>query len=164
MSSYLTQLALTSHGLVVLAASSATKTSTNSTTPFLILIGVVLLVYFFVFRGRNQQRRRATQDAQSVTVGDEVMLTSGIIGRITELDGDRASIEIAPDIEIEVVRRAIAQRVPPVEPAEESDDAPGDGYSEAPYAHNDLADGDDEDNGDEPEDTSDGTSQAEEEK
>jgi preprotein translocase subunit YajC len=108
MSSHISQLALTFHGL--LATTSKTKSSGSSATLF-ILIGFAILLYFLVFRGRNAKRRQAQQQAQAVNIGDEVMLTSGIIGRVTEIDGDRASIEIAPDIEIEVIRRAIAQRM-----------------------------------------------------
>ena len=39
------------------------------------------------------------------------MLTSGIIGRVEGFVGDRAKIEIAPGMAIEVVRQAVAQRV-----------------------------------------------------
>ena len=39
------------------------------------------------------------------------MLTSGIIGRVEGFVGDRARIEIAPGMVIEVVRQAVAQRI-----------------------------------------------------
>ena len=39
------------------------------------------------------------------------MLSSGIIGRVEGFVGDRARIEIAPGMVIEVMRQAVSQRV-----------------------------------------------------
>ena len=66
-----------------------------------------------LIRPRNQRRQRQQQVSKQIAVGDTVMLTSGIIGRVEGFVGDRAKIEIAPGMTIEVVRQAVAQRVDP---------------------------------------------------
>jgi preprotein translocase subunit YajC len=43
--------------------------------------------------------------------GDEVMTTSGIYGRITELGDADAQLEIAPKLTIRIARGAIGMRV-----------------------------------------------------
>lgn len=43
----------------------------------------------------------------ALTVGDEVMLTSGVFGTLVELLEDRVSIEIAPGVVIHVARGAV---------------------------------------------------------
>jgi preprotein translocase subunit YajC len=118
MSAYSAQLAVTLHGLLANTSKTSTKTPTSSSAPLLILLGIFVIAYFFFFRNRNQQRRKQMMDAKQVEVGDEVMLTSGIIGRITAISGDRANVEIAPDIEIEVVRAAIGRKLTPTESEE----------------------------------------------
>lgn len=143
MSPNLISFGLTFHGVL-----ATTKSAPKTNDSFLfILIGMAILVYIFVFRGKNQQRKRVVQQGKDVNIGDEVMLTSGIIGRITEIEGDRASIEIAPDIEIEVVRRAIAQRIDT--PPDDDYDAP-DAILAEPYGDDagDDHDGDDHDGDD----------------
>jgi len=106
MSPYLNQVGLVFHGLG-LAATTTKKTSSSSTT-LLLLVGFGLLLYLFVLRPRSQRMRKAQQQNREANVGDEVMLASGIIGRVTGIEGDRATLEIAPEIEIEIVRRAIS--------------------------------------------------------
>lgn len=132
MSPHLNQVALIFHGLV-LAASSKTTTKSSSSATLLLLIGLALLVYLFVLRPRSQRMRRAQQQTQGAGVGDEVMLASGIIGRVTSFEGDRATIEIAPEIEIEIVRRAISSVLVKAE-EEMSFDVPPDPGSDA-YLH-----------------------------
>ena len=41
-------------------------------------------------------------------VGDEVLTVGGIYGTIAQLDDDRVTVEIAPKLEVQVSRRAIA--------------------------------------------------------
>jgi hypothetical protein len=77
-------------------------------------------------------------------IGDEVMLTSGIIGRVTTIDGDRATIEIAPEIEVEVVVRAIGQVLVTAD-AELSLDVPPDPGHDASDDDDEEYDEDDDD-------------------
>lgn len=152
MSPHLIQTGLTLHDSVLGDVLGAAKKSSSSAT-FLIFIGIIIVLYLVVLRPQSQKRKRAVQQGQTVDVGDEVMLSSGIIGRVTELEGDRASIEIAPDIEIEVVRRAIAQRLTQAEPTETSTIVPPDPglEGEDDYAH--ASDDSDEEHTDAPGDT-----------
>jgi len=47
----------------------------------------------------------------AVQVGEEVMTTAGIFGRVTDLDGDVVSIEISPGVVMRVARAAIGRRM-----------------------------------------------------
>ena len=67
-----------------------------------------LLIYLIVVR---PQKRRQTQQQQmlgDLRVGDEVLTAGGIYGTILELDEDQVTVEIAPNTEVRVSRRAIA--------------------------------------------------------
>ncbi len=149
MSPYLKQMSLVAHGLML---ATATKSKSGSSATLLLLVGFGLLVYLFVLRPRSQKMRKAQQQNRAVDVGDEVMLTSGIIGRVTGLDGDRATVEIAPEIEVEVIRRAIGQVLDKAEEQyslEVPPDPGSDEQSNDDYANGDLGheshDGDDTD-------------------
>ena len=100
-------------------AATAKKTTSSATTSILFLVVIVGIGYFLLIRPQRQRARKAQQQKEAASVGDEVMLTSGIFGRVTGIEGDRANIEIAPDIEIEVVTRAIAQTITPTDIASE---------------------------------------------
>lgn len=76
-----------------------------------LLVPLALLALMWVVLILPQQRRvrrhRAFVDALSI--GDEVVTTSGMYGTVTELDGEQARLRIAPDVEITVARLAIGR-------------------------------------------------------
>lgn len=49
----------------------------------------------------------------ALSVGDEVMLTSGVYGTLVELTEDRVHVEIAPGVVIHVARGAVGSVVQP---------------------------------------------------
>jgi preprotein translocase subunit YajC len=93
---------------------------------FLIIIVAFLLLWLIVVR---PQRRRQSQQQQmlgELHVGDEVLTAGGIYGTIAQLGEDQVTLEIAPNTEVKVARRAIAgvTREPEPEESEEPEDAP----------------------------------------
>jgi preprotein translocase subunit YajC len=74
---------------------------------FIIIIAFLLLYLLFV---RPQKRRQSEQQQMisELRVGDEVLTAGGIYGTIAQLDDDRVTVEIAPNLEVQVSRRAIA--------------------------------------------------------
>ena len=62
-----------------------------------------------------QQRRVRAHQAVVAALheGDEVMTTSGILGTIKTIDGDVLRVEVAPDVELRVVKGAVARRRSP---------------------------------------------------
>ena len=96
---------------------------------FLILIVIFGAVWLlFVLPAR---RRRASHSAmqETIVVGDDVITAGGIHGTVRELVDDLVHVEIAPDVVVQVDRRAIAavarevevEVEPEVEPEVESD-------------------------------------------
>lgn len=75
---------------------------------FLILLLPLLLLGFLVLS--NRRRVRDQQQVQaSLTVGQDIMTSSGIFGRITSLEDSAATVEIAPGVHVRVDRRAITR-------------------------------------------------------
>ena len=101
---------------------AAAKKSTGGTTTLIFFVllnfslGLVSVTlfgvgYMFLIRPQRQRRQRQLQAGKQISVGDKVMLSSGIIGRVEGFVGDHARIEIAPGTVIEVIRAAVSQRV-----------------------------------------------------
>ncbi len=85
---------------------------------FLIIIVAFLLLWLIVVR---PQRKRQTQQQHMVSelqVGDEVLTAGGIYGTISHLEEDRVTVKIAPTLEVQVARRAIAGVTREPEPGE----------------------------------------------
>src|SRR5688572_18140758 len=60
-----------------------------------------------------QQRRVKAHQALVATLqeGDDVVLTAGIFGRITDLGPEEMLVEVAPSVEIRVARMAVLRLV-----------------------------------------------------
>jgi len=85
----------------------------------LLLLGVV----FYVLLVRPEQKRRKEHDqlVAALKRNDQVVLASGIHGRVTTLGEKVVRVEIAPKVEVQVDRTAIqtVQRAAaPAEPRE----------------------------------------------
>ena len=80
----------------------------------LAIVWLVLMAgVFYLLLWRPQQRRMAaTRSLQGhLEIGDDVMTTSGIFGKIVELGDDELRLEIAPGTVVRVARGAIGERL-----------------------------------------------------
>lgn len=81
------------------------------------LVGIALLFWLLVIRPASRRTRELSRMQSALSVGDEVMLTSGVYGTLRELHDDRVAVEIAAGVVIHVARGAVGTVVP-AEPGE----------------------------------------------
>ena len=77
-------------------------------TVFPILI-FFLAFWFLVIRPARKRQQDMSRIQNSVSVGSEVMLSSGIFGTVVSLGDDTVTLQVAPDTEIKVARQAVAR-------------------------------------------------------
>jgi preprotein translocase subunit YajC len=94
-------------------------------------VGLIVIVVTFglmwVLLILPQQRRvRAHQAVVSkLSVGDEVMTTSGIYGTVLEMDDEAIQLKVAEGVVLKVARGAVASTVTPVDPSAAGDTSDG---------------------------------------
>jgi preprotein translocase subunit YajC len=78
-----------------------------------VVLFAVMIGAFYLLLWRPQQRRMAAiRELQSrLEVGDQVMTTAGIHGRIVALADETVELEIAPSTVVRIARGAIAQHL-----------------------------------------------------
>ena len=134
--------ALLAHPALTGLVLAATKKSSGSPV-FFILIVVMLGVYLLWLRPQRRRQQAAAQSQRQADVGDEVVTSAGIYGRVVAIDGDRVSVEVAPGMTIDIARRALGQRIDPIVIDDEppAGDEPGTGFGQPGYdGHDDLDD------------------------
>ena len=98
---------------------------------FIIVIGFLLIYLLFV---RPQKRRQTEQQrlTDDLRIGDEVLTVGGIYGTVSQVEDDQVTVEIAPQTEVRVARRAIAgvTREPEEDETEEADETEEPGEAE----------------------------------
>ena len=83
---------------------------------------VLLIVFMFMTQRRRQREVKAVQS--SLTIGDEVTTTSGLLGRIVALDERIATLEVSPGVQVRFDRRALAGPAPTAAPQDAPEDGP----------------------------------------
>jgi preprotein translocase subunit YajC len=110
---------------VLLAASDGdTKAAGGGILQFAFLPLMLLAGYFLIIRPNSRKRKEALALQSALEVGDEVITTSGIIGKITGEDGPtRFWLEIDDDVQVRIARGFIQGRIAAESAADESDAA-----------------------------------------
>jgi preprotein translocase subunit YajC len=71
------------------------------------LVGIALLFWLFIIRPASRRQKELGRMQSSLSVGDEVVLTSGIYGVINALEDDHVLIQVADGVVIKAARGAI---------------------------------------------------------
>lgn len=93
-----------------LAAKSSS--SGSSFLPLLIIIVLFGLFYVTIIRPQRNKQRAAQQTQRQVVPGQRVRTTAGIYGTVVSGDDRDVVVEIAPGVQITMLRRGIMDVVP----------------------------------------------------
>ena len=75
-------------------------------------LGLIVVFYFFLIRPQMKRQKEHKALVEGLQKGDEVQTEGGIMGKITGLGDNFATIEIAEGIEIKVRRSAVGAVMP----------------------------------------------------
>jgi preprotein translocase subunit YajC len=92
------------------------------------LVGIALLFWLFIIRPASRRQRELGRMQSSLSVGDEILLTSGVYGTVRLLEDDHLLLEVAPGVTIKVARGAVGTIVNKIDEPEHpavNDDEPG---------------------------------------
>ncbi|HEY8523419.1 MAG TPA: preprotein translocase subunit YajC [Acidimicrobiales bacterium] len=81
---------------------------------FVLVASFGLLWVLFIWPRQRQVRAHQLLVA-SLEVGDEVILSAGIYGRIVAMEDDDVWVTVAPGVDLHVARQAVLRRVEPVD-------------------------------------------------
>ncbi len=93
-------------------AQAAASTPGGEFMTFLPMIAIFVVFYFLLIRPQQKRAKETKAMLAALQKGDEVITAGGVVGRISKLTDQYATVEVAPTIEISVQRAAIAQLLP----------------------------------------------------
>lgn len=96
----------------LVAVAAATKSSSSSFLPLLIIVVLFGLFYVAIIRPQRNRQRQAAQTQNQVVPGQRVRTTAGIYGTVVSGDDRDIVVEIAPGVQITMLRRAVMEVVP----------------------------------------------------
>jgi len=97
---------------IAAAPDAAAGSQTGGLASFLPLIILFAVFYFLLIRPQSKRAKEHKNMVASLAKGDEVVTNGGILGTITDIDDNYATLEIANNVEIKVQRPSISTLVP----------------------------------------------------
>jgi preprotein translocase subunit YajC len=82
---------------------------------------IVVVFYFLLIRPQQQQRKRHMDLVAALKKGDVIVTQGGLIGKVKSVADDEVRVELAPNVEVRVVRAAIGEVRSPSSPAPAND-------------------------------------------
>jgi preprotein translocase subunit YajC len=76
------------------------------------LIGLFVLFYFIAIRPQRKRQKEHTEMVAALNKGDEVITSSGILGRITRIDDNFVVLQVADNVELKFQRSYIGAVLP----------------------------------------------------
>ena len=95
--------------------------SQQASTLILVLLMVVAF-YFLILRPQKKRQQAMQKTMRELQPGDRVLLGSGLFGTLVSLGDKQAVMEIAPGVELTVLKQAIVRRATEADEDAEYDD------------------------------------------
>jgi preprotein translocase subunit YajC len=91
---------------------AAVDTGSNMLSQGLMLAAFVAIFYFFIIKPQNKRAKAQRELITQITVGDEVMTTGGILGRIQRVSDNYFVLAVSQGVELTVQKQAVAGVLP----------------------------------------------------
>ena len=78
----------------------------------LFLVGLFALFYFIAIRPQRKRQKEHTEMVSALNKGDEVVTTSGILGKINRLEDNFVVLQVADNVELKFQRSSINAVLP----------------------------------------------------
>lgn len=94
------------------AQAAAPAQSEGSFMTLLPLIGIFVIFYLLLIRPQSKRAKEQKLMIEALQKGDEVITSGGNLGKITNVSESYVIVEIAPTIEVTIVKTAIQTLLP----------------------------------------------------
>ncbi len=81
------------------------------------IIVMFAIVYFLIIRPQSQRVKRHREMVEALRRGDTVVTSGGIMGKVTKVADNEATVEIAEGVRVRVVKSTISEVTSKPEPA-----------------------------------------------
>lgn len=71
---------------------------------FVPIIGMIAIFWFLIIRPQMRQQKEHRTKVAGVQRNDQVVTSSGIIGKVTKVDDEYVEVEIAQGVKVKVVK------------------------------------------------------------
>ena len=100
--------------------------ASNQYSTLILVLLMVVAFYFLILRPQKKRQQALAKMTRELQPGDQVLLGSGLFGTLVSLGAKQAVLEIAPGVELTVLKQAIVRRATEADVDAISEDEVGD--------------------------------------
>ncbi len=75
-------------------------------------IGLVVILYFFMIRPQVKRQKEHKKLVDGLGKGDEVITMGGVVGRVTDIGDEFATLEVADGVNVKIRRSSVESVLP----------------------------------------------------
>jgi preprotein translocase subunit YajC len=79
---------------------------------FLPMVAIFVAFYFFLIRPQQKRAKETRAMLSALQVGDEIVISGGIAGKVKKLSDNYLDLEVADNVELKVQRAAVQLLLP----------------------------------------------------
>ena len=93
-------------------AQSVTGGAGGGMESIFLIVAMFAVLYFLMIRPQMKRAKEHKTMVEALQKGDEVVTAGGILGRISKIGDVNVTLEVAPNVEIQVQRSAVQTVLP----------------------------------------------------
>jgi preprotein translocase subunit YajC len=97
--------------MLIAATTTGGGTGSGGSIFFLFIVLGLGAMWLIVIRPQRRKQKLQQSMQSDLAIGDEVLTAGGVYGKVTRIGDDEVLVEIAPNVEVRLARRAIAAQL-----------------------------------------------------
>jgi preprotein translocase subunit YajC len=93
-------------------ANTAAPAGSGMVSQLVMIAGFIAIFYFLIWRPQAKRTKEHRMLIESLGIGSEIIFAGGLMGRVTKVDGDYATVEISPKVEVKIQKAAVISVLP----------------------------------------------------
>ncbi len=84
----------------------------SMTNNLILFGGMFVLFYFILWRPQSKRAKEHKNLITSISKGDEIMTSGGLMGKVTKVNDDYIAVEVAEKVELKLQKSSVAAILP----------------------------------------------------
>lgn len=93
-------------------SAGAAASEPNPMISLLMFGGLFVFMYFLIIRPQRKRQKEHQELVGGLNKGDEVVMTSGMLGKVTKIEGDYVVLEVTNNLELKFQKVAVHAVLP----------------------------------------------------
>lgn len=93
-------------------AAAAPASEPNPMITLIMFGGLFIFMYFLIIRPQRKRAKEHQKLVEGIAKGDEVVMTSGMLGKVTKIEGEYVEVEVGPNQNLKFQKASVHAVLP----------------------------------------------------